>query len=408
MTERDSSVGFRVRIARAPESLKVIPLFLHRPCPIMEHLPRELAQFCASLPKVELHAHLNGSCRDSTLRELAATAPTMSPSCAKLLSVNGDRTLAECFQLFDVIHNVTTSHEAITRITLEMCEDMASDSVMYAEIRTTPKNRPEHGITKRSYIDAVLAGVRAFHSSNTAQTRADAAAGCSSGSADEAAGAAAAHERQQGLTVRLLLSIDRREGTAAAQDTVRLAAEYAAAGVVGVDLSGNPTIGDWDTWLPALVACRKAGLAVTVHAGEVPNIAEVDAILAFVPDRVGHLCCASEAQELALMSAGIPLELCLTSNVRTESVKGYPGHHLGRYLQRKHPVVLCTDDSGVFQTTLSKELAHAAHAFSLQEADMVTLVEYGIQAAFVPEDVKTALTRRLQHFLQASSASGAI
>lgn len=74
--------------------------------------------------------------------------------------------MAECFQLFDVIHNVTTTHEAITRITLEvrcirrclpsstvlaalpqpdtchllqMCQDMSNDNVMYAEIRTTPK-----------------------------------------------------------------------------------------------------------------------------------------------------------------------------------------------------------------------------------------------------------------------------
>ena len=68
---------------------------------------------------------------------------------------------------------------------------------------------------------------------------------------------------------------------------------------------------------------------------------------------------------LALQNEGIPLELCLTSNVRTESVRGYADYHLGRYLERKHPVVLCTDDSGVFQTALSREFAHAAHAFSL-------------------------------------------
>ena len=56
---------------------------------VMEHLSTDLAGFCQRLPKVELHAHLNGSCRDSTLKELAEAAPQMSESCAKLLSVNG-------------------------------------------------------------------------------------------------------------------------------------------------------------------------------------------------------------------------------------------------------------------------------------------------------------------------------
>lgn len=127
----------------------------------------------------------------------------------------GDRTLGDCFKLFDIIHKVTTSTEVITRITTEvclrdpapcaeghlasycsvggaaaqqhisanaflsctviqgharkafvpgfdrvrvaavqMCQDLAADNVMYAEIRTTPKNRPESNITKRSYTGA--------------------------------------------------------------------------------------------------------------------------------------------------------------------------------------------------------------------------------------------------------------
>lgn len=45
----------------------------------------------------------------------------------------------------------------------------------------------------------------------------------------------------------------------------------------------------------------QAGLGVTVHAGEVPNGAEVDAVLAFRPDRIGHFCCASDAQQQALL-----------------------------------------------------------------------------------------------------------
>ena len=51
----------------------------------------------------------------------------------------GNRTLSECFHLFDLIHRVTTDHATITRIATEVVEDLAADNVIYAELRTTPK-----------------------------------------------------------------------------------------------------------------------------------------------------------------------------------------------------------------------------------------------------------------------------
>lgn len=81
------------------------------------------------------------------------------------------------------------------------------------------QSRPEHGISKRSYIDAVLAGIQAFNASADSPTPpAGADVRDASG---HASGAHAAAPPHPGLTVRLLLSIDRREGSAAAQETVR-------------------------------------------------------------------------------------------------------------------------------------------------------------------------------------------
>ena len=84
----------------------------------MQHLEPELAQFCRKLPKVELHAHLNGSCRDSTLKELVEALPDMPESSARLLAVDGAD--APCFtspQAF-LFHVIDTLHCFCAMVTL--------------------------------------------------------------------------------------------------------------------------------------------------------------------------------------------------------------------------------------------------------------------------------------------------
>ena len=185
-----------------------------------------------------------------------------------------------------MIHRVTTSHAAIARITREVIDDFASDGVVYLELRTTPKHNAAADVTKRSYVAAVLDGV--------------AAACCGRGGGDGSSGA---------IVVRLLLSIDRREGAEAAAETVALAAEFAGRGVVGVDLSGDPRKGDFATWRPALEAARAAGLRLTLHAAEVENAAEFEQMLAFEPDRLGHAVTAAADDRLraALLASRIPV-----------------------------------------------------------------------------------------------------
>lgn len=334
----------------------------------------QLLQICTSLPKIELHAHLNGSIRHSTLCELSENDEGISRDFQNQLSSRGDRSLSDCFKVFDIIHKITTSTDVISRITREMCEDMAQDNVIYAEIRTTPKRRDEHELTKDGYVKAVLKGMREFEAQQaTAQS-----SGLWTGSCAP-------------LRTRLLLSIDRREGTEAAIETVQLAEKYRANGVVGIDLSGNPMVGQWDTWLPALHLARQAGLKITVHAGEVPNDAEVAAILKFAPDRLGHMCCMSEELEDQLLRTHIPLELCLTSNVKTESVRRYEDHHFTRLHNAGHPIALCTDDAGVFCTTLSQEFCHAAKAFNLNGEALLQLAHDAVPMIFAGDAVRNEL-----------------
>lgn len=347
----------------------------------------DLLAFCKALPKVELHAHLNGSVRPTTLKQLALEKGLQADADAVFESA---RTLSECFQVFDLIHQITTEANTIRRIARECCEDFASDGCAYLELRTTPKHRlGRECMTKRDYVEAVLDGIQDFYDTYThIPTRHDErndkgpsshgpavedpngicrsrAGGVNAlegsgrdahASPQESGRALSYHgfhvdgadlEPHGVMIVRVLLSIDRREDAASASETVALAKEYASVPclrhrgivssdmnyrakrnrVVGVDLGGNPTIGRWDEWLSALNDARTSGLKVSLHCAEVVNDEESAAMLAWHPDRLGHCCFLNEASKRELRKKEIPVEICLTSNTFTVSMKDWNDHH---------------------------------------------------------------------------------
>ncbi|KAJ6769516.1 ADENOSINE DEAMINASE [Salix purpurea] len=349
-------------------------------------------EWWVSMPKIELHAHLNGSIRDSTLLELARVLGEKGAivfSDVEHVIMKNDRSLGEVFKLFDLIHILTTDHKTVTRITKEVVEDFASENVVYLELRTTPKKNDSIGMSKQSYMEAVIEGLRAVtavdidfvpHKINTQDS-------LNSIAMNDACDGT----RRKKTYVRLLLSIDRRETTEAAIETVKLALEMRGVGVVGIDLSGNPDVGEWNTFLPALKFAQEQGLYITLHCGEVPNRQEVQPMLDFLPQRIGHAIFFEEEEWRQLKTSKIPVEICLTSNIKTESISSIDIHHFVDLYNAKHPLVLCTDDAGVFSTSLSNEYKLASTTFGLGKREMFELARNGIEFIFAGDDVKQYL-----------------
>ncbi|KAL1299678.1 hypothetical protein HN51_044228 [Arachis hypogaea] len=182
-----------------------------------------------SMPKVELHAHLNGSIRGSTLLELARAL--------------WDKGLIDFSQVEHVI--LKNDHMTVTRIANEVVEDFASEKFVYLELRTTPKKNDSQGMSKRSYVEAVLEGIRSVSSVDVAlipytEDPRNLLDPLHAATNDKCNG-----NSRKKIFVRLLLSVDRRETTEATMETVKLALEMRHLGVVGIDLSGNPKVGEW-------------------------------------------------------------------------------------------------------------------------------------------------------------------
>jgi adenosine deaminase len=190
------------------------------------------------------------------------------------------------------------------------------------------------------------------------------------------------------LIPRLIISIDRSRGVEEARENMDIAKELFKMGhdyVVGVDLGGNPTKGTFKEFKGLLEEVRTAGMKVTVHAGEVDNLEEVNDIVAFRPDRLGHFLCVDDGvwEKMEREGGDIPIEVCPTSNVMTLGLEGLGQHPiLERLVKEGYPVSINTDDAGVFNTKQSLELYRVAEMLGLNEYTVSGLVWGAVDLVF--------------------------
>lgn len=120
-------------------------------------------------------------------------------------------------------------------------------------------------------------------------------------------------------------------------------------------------------------------------------------MLDFRPDRLGHCVFTVRDPELRerLIASKIPVELCLTSNLLTRSCESVETHHFGELFQAGANVVLCTDDTWVFNTSLSREYALAQKAFDLTSQDIRDLALRAMDFALCDEAVKQNVRARI-------------
>ena len=332
-------------------------------------------EFCGKIPKVELHAHINGSLSKDTMRKLiqmkiakGGFEEEMSDQMTSIID-GEQKTLSECFEIFKVVHKIVDNAEAVFIATKDVIEEFANDEIKYLELRSTPKNIGT--MTKDLYMDAVTAAIKECNGN-----------------------------KEMGIITRFLVSIDRRNGKTVAEQTIDLAHKYQNMNdcVVGIDLSGDPTSGRSSDFTAALSRAKTLGLKTAVHLAETrEDQSETESLLDSKPDRIGHGTCLLPEdgghQQLVdfVTRHKIPLELCLTSNVKGQTVKDYDVHHFKKCYDMGHPCIICTDDKGVFATSLSKEYHLAAEAFQLDYKSLWELSEKSIDHIFDSDYVKKEL-----------------
>ena len=320
------------------------------------------------IPKAELHCHLDGSVRPTTLldlgREYGVPMPeTSANALAHHMYVRDARHLEDYLTRFDVTLGVMQSERALERISFELGEDAAADGVRYIEVRFAPVLNQRWGMSLEEAVEASLRGL---------------------------ARAQAAH----GIVGRIIVCGLRHLSPDVSLELARLAVAFQGKGVVGFDLAGGEAGHPASAHRAAFLHAREHGMFCTCHAGEGAGPESVaDAVHICGAQRIGHGTRLIEDPRLTdeLAKNGIAIEACLTSNVQTHAAKDYESHPLRAYFERGMRVTLNTDNRLMSGTTLIAEYAHAAKELEFSLDELCTLARNGFESAFLPDDERRAL-----------------
>lgn len=327
-----------------------------------------------TLPKVDLHRHMEGSIRISTLLEVRREHGMPIPGTGQLNDLvqigQEDQFTSKTFlSKFMALRQFYKSPEIIMRITRESIADAAADNVRYLELRFTPVALSrEENFPLPEVIDWVI---------------------------DAAQEAQNAHN----ITVRLIVSVNRHESLQLAEQVARLAAERINRGVVGLDLAGDESRHSGLEFAGIFREARQSGLHVTIHAGEWAGPQSIrNAILHLQAERIGHGIRVVEDPEVTELARGreLPFEACLTSNVQSGVVQLASAHPLPKMLEMGLNVTINTDDPSISQITLSDEYRYACEVLNISWPSLRDRIFAAAMAAFLPENEKKALLEALE------------
>jgi adenosine deaminase/aminodeoxyfutalosine deaminase len=203
---------------------------------------------------------------------------------------------------------------------------------------------------------------------------------------------AAQLEAQKQWPVEVWWNLDaiRQLGADHVMEIAKLTARYVDDGVVSFGVGGDEVRGPASEFREAYQYAKDAGLRLTAHAGETAGPDSVRDALNIGAERIGHGIRAAEDPDLLrrLREERIPLEVCITSNVKTGAVSSLEDHPVRRLVDAGVIVTLNSDDPGMFGSDLATEFRLAEQIFGLSTAQLAQIRQNAWDFRFKKQSLK--------------------
>ncbi len=319
-----------------------------------------------SMPKAEVHVHLEGCFEVTDLVSLAQEGEEHLPVPAELLEF---RDLASFLDVLDLACGLVRTSEQLARAAYRFAEREASSGVVYADLIVNPSHWSAWRDNLSGFLDAIDGGLREAEQDGLART---------------------------GLCVSLL----RHQSAAQAVELVDWLIARRHPRVVALSIDGNEATAGrtGPRFADAFGKAARAGIHRTVHAGESSGPDGIrDAIHLLLAERIDHGVRAVEDPVLVkeLADGAIPLGICPGSNIAFGLYADRTTHPVEALRRAGVPVSVNTDDPSFLRTSLVAEYAKTAEAHGWDLETVRSVARTAIEASFGPEELRHGLLRRL-------------
>jgi len=327
----------------------------------------EPGSFISRLPKAELHLHLEGTVTPETLVELSARHDASPLDLAQARALFHYTDFTGFLMAFKAVTEHLRTADDYELVTWRLLERLAHQGVVHAEVYISV------GVIyywRRCEFEPLFTGME------RARLRA---------------------EQQLGISLYWIFDAVRHFGPEEAARVFRKAAELRTEfpSIIGIGIGGDERRMSAEPFRDLYAEARDAGLHLTAHAGETTGPENIWGALNIGAERLGHALSAIHDPELMdlLAERQIPLEICLTSNLRTGCCPRIEDHPVRRYFDAGLMVTLNSDDPALFHSDLAHEYLSAQKHFDFTDEHLRELAANSIEASFLPPERKVTLLR---------------
>ncbi|MGN0367143.1 MAG: adenosine deaminase [Wujia sp.] len=318
----------------------------------------------SSMPKIDLHCHLDGSFRKSYVMD-----------CLGLDALSEDRLRApaDCDSLttyltcFDLPISCLQTKKGITKGVLDVLEQASAEGVRYIELRFAPSCSKNEELSFPDIIEAAIDG-------------------CEQG-------------KRFSIESNLILCAMRHHTREQNEEVLHYTREYLGHHVCAMDLAGDESAFPNECFKDLFEGARRYNLPFTIHSGECGRTENVKLALEYGAKRVGHGIALYKEPSLmqACKEARLGLELCPTSNFQTRAATDAATYPLRAFLDYGLLATVNTDNRTVSNTNSTQELLLCLERLGITKKDLRTLYENSVEISFADDAIKHHL---LQEFYQ--------
>jgi adenosine deaminase len=323
-----------------------------------------------TVPKVELHCHLDGAVTPETIFDLLKQKGEEKPLSYIKQQIQVEtscRDLTEYLTKFDLTLQCIQTPEAMRRVAAEAVENAARDGVIYIEVRFAPQIMRLNGLTCGQVVENVLLGL-------------------------------ADGQNKTGTIAHAILICMRHHTIDQNLEVVQTAREFMQKGVVAIDLAGDEAAYPLYLYKDIFLFARKYGIPCTIHAGETGDQNNIMLAIEYGASRLGHGIKAKNDPELIdfIAERGVGIEMCPTSNLQTHSVNSWEEYPVRLFYEKGVKIAVCTDDPVVSNTDLSRELGILVQHFHFNTHELKEIILNSVDMSFASQEEKERMNRVIQ------------